>query len=148
MGLKIINAAIKQADLASMQDNLQKMFTQVSKELGNCHANLKFISEKEMQDLNQEFRGKNACTNVLAFPNDTFNEDKFLGDIAICFDYCKREALEQKKSIQDHITHMLLHALLHLMGYDHQTKDEAVKMEELEIEILTQHNIPNPYNLI
>ena len=148
MGLTIINAAESSEYLSTMEDSLQDIFFEASNHLGDCDANVKFITRKEMQSLNHQFRGKDACTNVLAFPNDTFAEDQFLGDVAICTEYCDQEAQEQNKPIQHHIMHMLLHALLHLIGYDHQSKDDAAKMEKLEIEMLAKLNIPNPYIVI
>jgi probable rRNA maturation factor len=148
MGLTIINATESSECLSMIEDSLQHIFYEVSNHLGDCNANLKFITKKEMQSLNNQFRGKDACTNVLAFPNDTFAEDQFLGDVAICMEYCDQEAQEQNKPIQHHIMHMLLHALLHLIGYDHQSKDDAAKMEKLEIEMLGKLNIPNPYIVI
>jgi len=145
MGLTIINATEELEQLSTMGDCLQEVFFEASNHLGDCNANLKFITKKEMQSLNHQFRGKDVCTNVLAFPNDTFKEDLFLGDVAICPEYCNQEALEQNKPIRDHIIHMLLHATLHLIGYDHQSKADAAKMEKLEIEMLARLNIPNPY---
>ena len=148
MGLTIINATESSEHLTTIEDSLQHIFYEASNHLGNCNANLKFITKEEMQSLNHQFRGKDACTNVLAFPNDTFAEDQFLGDVAICMEYCDQEAQEQNKPIQHHIMHMLLHALLHLIGYDHQSEDDAAKMENLEIEMLARLNIPNPYIVI
>ena len=145
MGLTIINATEELEQLSTMGDCLQEVFFEASNHLGDCNANLKFFTKKEMQSLNHQFRGKDVCTNVLAFPNDTFKEDLFLGDVAICPEYCNQEALEQNKPIRDHIIHMLLHATLHLIGYDHQSKADAAKMEKLEIEMLARLNIPNPY---
>ena len=75
MGLTIINAAESSEYLSTMEDSLQDIFFEASNHLGDCDANVKFITRKEMQSLNHQFRGKDACTNVLAFPNDTFAED-------------------------------------------------------------------------
>ena len=97
MGLTIINATESSEHLSTIEDSLQHIFYEASNHLGNCDANLKFITKKEMQSLNNQFRGKDACTNVLAFPNDTFAEDQFLGDVAICMEYCDQEAQEQNK---------------------------------------------------
>ena len=78
MGLTIINAAESSEYLSTMEDSLQDIFFEASNHLGDCDANVKFITRKEMQSLNHQFRGKDACTNVLAFPNETFAEDQFL----------------------------------------------------------------------
>jgi probable rRNA maturation factor len=148
MGLTVINSVKESEQISLIEKNLQEVFNNAISDLGDCNANLKFLNAEDMQILNYQFRNKDACTNVLAFPNDSFTEDQFLGDIAICYEFCRQEAIEQEKPIQHHIMHMLLHALLHLKGYDHETSEEAVKMEKLEIEILAKLNIPNPYIVI
>lgn len=99
--------------------------------------------------LNAEFREKPTPTNVLSWPSRDMtpgeSPDAELGDIAIAFDTCAREALEQNKPFSAHVTHLIVHATLHLLGYDHQNDVEASQMEQLEVEILGKMGLPNPY---
>ena len=102
-----------------------------------------------MTDMNSTFRKKEGPTNVLSFPNEpdgVFDDDpNYLGDIAICADVVKQEARDQDKKLTDHYAHMTIHSILHLLGYDHIEKRDSEKMEALEIDLLSQLNISNPY---
>lgn len=101
--------------------------------------------------LNREYRGMDKPTNVLSFANldsdDPMPEEGPypLGDIILSYQTIDRESTEQGKFFKDHFTHMVVHGTLHLLGYDHQTEDEATIMETLEIRILEKMNIQNPY---
>lgn len=95
-------------------------------------------------DLNQRFRGKAGPTNVLSFPAPA-NPEAHLGDIALAFGVCAREAEEQGKSLANHLQHLVAHGVLHLVGYDHQTETEAEEMEALERRILAGLGVPDPY---
>lgn len=104
-----------------------------------------------MQVLNRNFRGKDKPTNVLSFPGfeelDKDVEVAMLGDIALGFETLQREAAEQGKALKDHYAHLLLHGFLHLLGYDHEDEDEAKAMEAIEISLLQQLGIGNPYHI-
>jgi probable rRNA maturation factor len=95
-----------------------------------------------LQQLNAQFRQIDKPTNVLSFENDT---EPFLGDIALAFETIKREAEEQEKTLEDHFTHIVLHGILHLLGFDHMNDKEALEMEALEVKLLNLLNISNPY---
>lgn len=95
-------------------------------------------------ELNQRFRGKAGPTNVLSFPAPD-NREGHLGDIALAYGVCAREAAEQGKSLAHHLQHLVAHGVLHLVGYDHQTETEAEEMEALERRILAGLNVPDPY---
>jgi probable rRNA maturation factor len=103
------------------------------------------------QVLNREYRHIDKPTNVLSFA--TLDSDDPLpeegpfpiGDIILSYQTIDREAKQQEKFFKDHFVHMLVHGTLHLLGYDHQTEDEATHMETLEIRILEKMNIQNPY---
>lgn len=97
-----------------------------------------------VRELNGRFRGKDAPTNVLSFPA-LENPEGFIGDIALAFETCKREATEQGKRLDDHLQHLVAHGVLHLVGYDHQSDAEAEAMEALEREILSGLDVPDPY---
>ncbi|MEL7181678.1 MAG: rRNA maturation RNase YbeY, partial [Pseudomonadota bacterium] len=109
--------------------------------------------------LNEDFRGKPRPTNVLSWPSDERaaaidgempapprpGPDNELGDIAIAFETCKREADAAGKPMRDHTLHLLVHGTLHLLGYDHERDRDATLMEGLETEILGKLGIPDPY---
>jgi len=96
---------------------------------------------ERVRALNRQFRGKNRPTNVLSFPDRAAP----LGGIALAFETLKAEAAQQNKSFVNHTKHMILHGFLHLLDYDHQTTRETRLMERLEIAILSEMGIPNPY---
>ena len=108
---------------------------------------IRIVDEAESQSLNLEYRGKDKSTNVLSF---TFEAPpgfpgNILGDLAICAAVVAREASEQNKPIHHHWAHMVIHGVLHLLGFDHIKDDEAEEMEALERELLAQLQIPDPY---
>lgn len=120
---------------------------------------ISLVSNSQIQEINNEFRGKNKATNVLSFPSldhqliatkgllNLLKDQQyiFLGDIVIAYDYLKEEAKNQDKTFNDHLTHLLLHSILHLIGFDHEQENQANIMESLEIKILKTLNIQNPY---
>jgi probable rRNA maturation factor len=95
-------------------------------------------------ELNLRFRDKAGPTNVLSFPAPA-NPENHLGDIALAYGVCAREAVEQGKPLAHHLQHLVAHGVLHLVGYDHQTETEAEEMEALERRILAGLGIPDPY---
>ena len=94
--------------------------------------------------LNERFRGKAGPTNVLSFPAPDNPEDH-LGDIALAYGVCAREAAEQGKPLAHHLQHLVAHGVLHLLGYDHLTEAEAEEMEARERRILAGLGVPDPY---
>ena len=118
----------------------------LEKKIESRPINLNFITKKEIQDLNSKFLNKDQPTNVLSFPSDGLDlSDGLLGDIAICPEIISYEADDQNKDRQNHLTHIILHSLLHLAGYDHQEESSAELMESLEIKVLKKLGIANPY---
>lgn len=127
-----------------------------------CEVSILGCDDARIAELNAEFRGKPAPTNVLSWPAEDlapenpgatpplpepdFTGDIALGDIAIAFDTCRREAEEAGKSMDDHVMHLIVHGMLHLLGYDHVRDADATVMERCEIEILGKMGIGNPYN--
>lgn len=109
--------------------------------------------------LNADFRGKTSPTNVLSWPAEELSPEEpgarpcppepgvepFLGDIAIAWQTCVREAEEAGRPLADHVTHLVVHAVLHLLGYDHIRDPDATVMEATEIEILGKLGVPDPY---
>ncbi len=115
------------------------------------NVSLLFTSDAAVQTLNREWRGKDHPTNVLSFPAGTSpveTEIEFLGDIALALETVSQEALQEGKTFEHHVTHLLVHGFLHLCGYDHETgDDDAEEMETLERAILARLAIADPYAL-
>lgn len=106
--------------------------------------NIRIVDEREIRELNRTFRKKDNGTNVITFEYGIEN-GCLSGDIIICFSIVKIEAIQQKKTFQDHAAHITIHGVLHALGFDHLNSEDAVKMESMEIEILNKFNIKNPY---
>jgi probable rRNA maturation factor len=108
-----------------------------------------FTTDEEVRALNRAFRGKDKPTNVLSFPADPLpglpEEAQPLGDLALALETCLREAEEKGISPADHTAHLLVHGLLHLIGYDHLEDEEAEAMEGAERRILARLDIADPY---
>ena len=124
------------------QDFLNKNST------GGSELLIRLVSPVEIQVLNKEYRNKNQVTNVLAFRGDIPEEieESILGDVVICVDVVREEALVGDKKFTDPLTHMAIHGILHLIGYDHEDLTSANKMESIEINFLGELGISNPYN--
>jgi len=105
--------------------------------------------DAEQRELNRIYRGRNAATNVLSFatanPATPAGAPVLLGDVVLAFATVEREAAEQQKTLADHLRHLVVHGVLHLLGFDHQRADEAAAMEAREIEILATLGVPDPY---
>lgn len=110
-------------------------------------VNLKITDIDEITHLNNTYRAKNKSTNVLSFVNDDVSKEitNNLGDIAICYEYVDKEAKDEGKNLDDHLIHMLVHGLYHILGYDHENNESASIMEAKEINKLKELNIKNPY---
>ena len=109
----------------------------------NAHAlSLLFSDDAEITTLNARFRGKDRPTNVLSFPD---GEDGYLGDVILAYETVYHEAMAQNKSFRDHMLHLVIHGVLHLLGYDHAYPRDAMQMEALEVGILARLCIANPY---
>lgn len=100
--------------------------------------------DEAVAELNGEYRRKAGPTNVLSFPAAQ-NPEGFLGDVALAYGVCVREAGEQGKTLAHHLQHLVAHGVLHLVGYDHMSEDEAVEMEGLERRLLAALGVPDPY---
>jgi probable rRNA maturation factor len=113
---------------------------------------IRIVEEQESASLNKQYRKKNGPTNVLSFPfvmenplPPELSELNYVGDLVICAAVISREAKEQNKDLQAHWAHIVIHGCLHLLGYDHVKKEDALVMENIEIQLLQQLNYPNPY---
>lgn len=108
---------------------------------------IRVVGRDESQALNAQYRQQDKPTNVLSFPTDLPPELQIplLGDLVVCAGVVEHEAHEQGKSLAAHWAHMVVHGTLHLLGYDHESDEEAEEMEALEIRILGQLGFPAPY---
>ncbi len=106
---------------------------------------IRLVDSREGQRMNREFRHRDYPTNVLTFVYG-LRDDTLEGDIVLCAPVVKREAQAQKKPLAHHYAHLVVHGLLHLQGYDHETQRDAARMEALEIAILERLSIPDPYS--
>jgi probable rRNA maturation factor len=113
----------------------------------NAELTIRIVGEAEATQLNKKWRNAQGPTNVLSFPYSNLNETahNIQGDIVLCAPVITREAAEQRKSVNAHCAHMIVHGILHLLGYDHTNDNDAKKMESLEITILKELDIPDPY---
>lgn len=108
---------------------------------------IRLVNIEESQQLNSQYRQKDKPTNVLSFPFEVPDgiELNLLGDLVVCVQVVEQEAREQNKVLFDHWAHMIIHGCLHLLGYDHINDTDADEMEALEIKILAELSINNPY---
>lgn len=115
----------------------------------DCRVCLALCSDDAVRSLNAQFRGKDYPTNVLSFPSamaaDRHSDQYFLGDLAIADATLRREAEVANTPLVEHFTHIVLHGVLHLLGFDHLNEREAENMEQLEVAILADLGIPDPY---
>lgn len=132
-----------------LNNKLNKIVSTIldQEKMSDCVINLRLLNDKEMKKLNMQFRQKDKTTNVLSFPNDDISvkQTKNIGDIAISVEYVKAEAKKEGKTFDDHIIHMLAHGVYHILGYDHENNENAMIMENKEIQTLKKINISNPY---
>jgi probable rRNA maturation factor len=128
------------------------------------HAELSIVlsDDRTVREYNRDYRAKDKATNILSFPG--MDEDELeiflappvpsapmpplmIGDLILAFETLQRESDEQSKTITDHFTHLIIHGLLHLLGYDHINDDDAHIMEDQERKILSILNIRDPYKI-
>ena len=123
-----------------------------------AQATLLLTTDASVQKLNRTYRGKDKPTNVLSFPQferpalvklakqpAAVGQKFYAGDIAVAYQYVVKEARAEHKELLDHVTHLAIHGLLHLFGYDHDTQGRAARMEKLEKEIMATLGLPDPY---
>jgi probable rRNA maturation factor len=124
----------------------------ISADLGDAELAIMLTDDAGVRTLNRNWRGIDKATNVLSFPalqpsgsRGADDAPRMLGDIAIAYETTRREADDEQKPFDHHLSHLAVHGFLHLVGYDHENDAEAETMEEIEREILSQLGIPDPY---
>ena len=135
----------KLVDVGRLKDIAQRLMDDFA--VGESELLVRLVSAVEIQVLNNEYRGKNQATNVLSFASEIPVEvgETILGDVVICVEVVREEAIVGDKDFTEHLSHMLIHGILHLLGYIHDDLDAANKMESIEIEFLEKLGIKNPY---
>lgn len=110
---------------------------------------IRVVDDEESANLNETYRNRQGSTNVLSFPFEAPPEVPIdlLGDIVICMPVVIQQANQQNKSIESHFIHMMVHGVLHLLGFDHLSDEEANEMEKLETDTLYRLNYPDPYHI-
>jgi probable rRNA maturation factor len=116
-------------------------------DVGEAEIAVMLTDDTGICTLNNNWRGIDKPTNVLSFPalQPTAGAPRMLGDIAIAYQTTRKEADDEEKPFDHHLSHLAVHGFLHLIGYDHEKDDDAEAMEDLEREILAQLGIPDPY---
>ncbi|MGX7925746.1 rRNA maturation RNase YbeY [Tsuneonella sp. HG094] len=143
-------------DWAAMAERARAAAEGASPELANARlsASVLFTVDDEVHALNREWRDKDKPTNVLSFPMlerdellslDESGPPEMLGDIALAWETCQREADDKAIAVENHAAHLIVHGLLHLAGHDHLDDAEAEAMEAMEIKALASMGIPDPY---
>ena len=117
--------------------------------LGPAELTIRFVDAAEGQALNLAYRGKDYATNVLTFAynedEDLAEDDPVKADIVLCTDVLQREADEQKKTVEEHTAHLVVHGVLHAQCWDHDNDDDAEEMEQFERDIMEVLGFPDPY---
>jgi probable rRNA maturation factor len=142
-----IQIATETADYPSEQQFQQWVDAALADRDDDAEIVIRLVDDAESAELNQQFRHKSGPTNILSFPFEAPPgvELDLLGDLVINAPLVNLEAVQQQKPILHHWAHITVHGVLHLLGYDHIDEQEAEQMEALEVEILKQFNIANPY---
>ncbi len=144
--LQEVSGAAGVPDEATLQRWLDRCFADQPEQT----VLVRIVTPEESRQLNRDYRGKDRPTNVLSFPFEVPAgiPSDHLGDLVICADVVAREAAEQGKAPPDHWAHMLIHGVLHLLGYDHIDSAEAQEMEAIEVRLLAKLGIPDPYQAV
>lgn len=153
--IQIASSVDSVPDETSIQAWLEDAVTNAGNEnRSSREISVRVVDEEEGRALNNQYRQQDKATNVLSFPVAAVGESglppelsQVLGDIVICGPVVEREAAEQNKEVASHWAHLLVHGTLHLLGYDHETDDDAAVMEKLETRILAARGIDDPYGV-
>jgi probable rRNA maturation factor len=157
-GLPVVDIALSveagdwpdEAELASLGDRaVAAALAELGAKGGRSELSVLFTDDAHIRVLNAEWRGKDKATNVLSFPAFPIEPGDalppMLGDIVLAAETVRAESTLESKPFDHHLTHLVVHGLLHLLGYDHETDDDAEEMEGLERRILARLAIADPY---
>jgi len=155
----LIDIQVKSGDWKSTLDDCRGVVERAAKKaiedqvpsFGSIEVSIVLANDMFVTHLNKLYRNQDVPTNVLSFPNVSGeieeNSSVHLGDIVLALETCYREFNESKYlgKFSDHICHLVIHGVLHLLGYDHEAKKDAYEMEGVEVKLLKKMGIPNPY---
>ncbi len=116
--------------------------------MGGAEIAVLLADDARVKAVNHQWRARDKPTNVLSFPGalpERISQAPFLGDIILAYETTAAEAAAEEKPLEHHMMHLVVHGVLHLLGYDHMTPDDAERMESLESAILSSLAIPDPY---
>lgn len=145
--VNIICADERWREISSVESVIEQVIESVEQRhaLKAEEVNVMLANTDYVRSVNERYRGKNKDTNVLSFESPAIMRSYCLGDIVLSFDQVFAEALEKEVSCLEHLMHLVVHGMLHLLGYDHEQEDDALKMEKEEVEILRSLGVPSPY---
>ncbi|MCX7628467.1 MAG: rRNA maturation RNase YbeY [Methylophilaceae bacterium] len=135
-----VQVAVEMGDLPTRHQFRKWVLAALARD---AEITLRLVGEAEGRALNRDYRGKDYATNVLTFP--LADEPMLMGDIVLCVPVLVKEAAEQRKLLEAHYAHLVVHGVLHLQGYDHESEEEAIVMEAKETQILTDLGYADPY---
>ena len=143
--IQLVDGSAKMPDAQQIRGWVAAVFATLDR--SPLALTVRVVGEEEMAKLNQRYRGRNQSTNVLSFPIEPLPgmHTDLLGDIVVCGPVVDREAATQHKPPMGHWAHMVVHGMLHLFGYDHESDQEATAMETLETFVLEELGFSNPY---
>jgi probable rRNA maturation factor len=140
----VIDVEVEDAAWRRAVPDAEALCRQAAEAAGGAGVVILLTDDDAVSELNTRFRGKAGPTNVLSFPAPP-NAEGHTGDIALAYGVCAREAQEQGKPINHHLQHLVIHGVLHLMGYDHEADADAERMEARERTLLEGLGVPDPY---
>jgi len=147
----VVQNAAKGITIPNPKELKQWAKTALKGKISSAEVTLRIVDKNESRELNHTYRKKNKPTNVLSFPfdmpKDIDMDIPILGDIAICAEIVAKEAAEQNKPEKAHWAHMVIHGILHLLGFDHENDQDADIMEQEETVILNSLGFPDPYKI-
>ena len=131
--------------LSNISNDIEEFIAYFSVE--KIDVEVSFCTAEQIKDLNYQFRKKDFETNVLSFPAESSMgiQNACCGEVIICYEVLNNEAKESSKNINNHFKHLLIHSLLHLLGYEHDKENDAILMESEEIKFLSKIGISDPY---
>jgi len=136
----------KDLDIENIERRIGSLIEKNLNIIEDKQVSIVFTNDDLVHKLNKQYRNKDKSTNILSFAfNDDGTDGFMLGELFLAYDVIANEAEEQGKEFINHLTHILLHGFLHLLGFDHIENEEAEEMESLEKDILSQMGIDNPY---
>lgn len=145
----IVQRAVRNQSIPSTAQLKRWAKAALQEKVANAEVTIRVVDEAEITELNSTYRKKNKPTNVLSFPFEMPEgvdmETPILGDVVICAQVIAEEAEQQHKSLEAHWAHMVVHGILHLLGYNHEENEEAEEMETEEITIMNELGFKNPY---